>query len=108
MTERPDPLAPPEGYTVTEIGKFLEDTQCDVASAPFYGLAFETRCTGEGVIRIWFGCPHEHVGFADVCSQHKTEVMLGFPAQCARCASAGTDSRSTIIRRQDMERKVTK
>lgn len=101
MPERTDPLAPPAGYQHDGDGKPLDDRRCDVAEAPSVLLPVNRRCAFQGVFRIWFGCPREHMGFADVCARHRYEILAGFPAACARCAQAGEPSKSTIIRKDD-------
>jgi hypothetical protein len=96
-----DPLAPPAGYQHDEDDKPLDDRQCDVHEAPSVLLPVACRCSGQGALRIWFACPREHMGFADVCARHRYEILAGFPAACARCAQAREPSRSTIIRKDD-------
>lgn len=101
MTERPDPLAPPEGY-----GRRPEDhgdpgTDCDVLEAPTLLLPQQRRCARPGVVRVWFGCENEHVGYVDLCLAHQGTASN--MTICARCASAGrTGVRVRVIRRQEL------
>lgn len=100
---RPDPLAPPAGYVHPGEAKPIEDTGCDVTEAATLLLPAPARCRQPGVLRVWFGCPREHVGFADVCARHRLPVLSGFPARCDNCAKAGESSQSVIIRRDETE-----
>jgi hypothetical protein len=108
MTDGDDPLAPPDGYAHDpELDKSLADTQCDVREQQYLIPGISTRCDKDGILRIWFGCPKEHVGFADVCSRHRFAVLAGFPAKCDRCERGGQPSRSVIIKREELTRKGT-
>jgi hypothetical protein len=100
-----DPLAPPDGYVHDEAAaKPLADTQCDVREQPYFHHEISTRCNKDGILRIWFGCPREHMGFADVCSRHRFAVLTGFPANCERCQRGGEPSRSVIIKQEEITR----
>ena len=103
MTDGYDPLAPPAGYVHDAATKDLSDTSCDVQEQETFLLPKQTRCGNPGILRIWFGCPREHIGFADVCSRHRFPVLAGFPAQCGNCAGAGESSRTVIIRKDERE-----
>lgn len=96
---RPDPLAPPSGYAAEAEDKPLDDRHCDVHGTHALIPQSSLRCPEQGVIRIWFGCESEHVGFADVCARHRLDVLSGFPARCGRCSKAGRPSLMKIIRK---------
>lgn len=100
-SSRDDPLAPPAGYVHDPESKPLEDTGCDVHEQATLLLPDAKRCAKPGVARIWFGCPREHMGFADLCSRHRLPVLAGFPARCDNCARAGEPSQSKIIRQDE-------
>jgi hypothetical protein len=99
-----DPLAPPPGYTHGADDKPLDDTQCDVHEQHLLIPGISPRCDSDGILRIWFGCNREHVGFADVCSRHRFAVLTGFPAKCERCQRGGEPSRSVIIKQEEITR----
>jgi hypothetical protein len=102
--DRPDPLAPPDGYRHNDDDKPLEDTGCDVREQATFLMPDPQRCNKDGILRIWFGCPREHMGFADVCSRHRFAVLTGFPANCDRCQRGGEPSRSVIIKQEETTR----
>ena len=99
MTGRPDPLTPPPEYGQSQItshdlqsGDWAartpgpdDDTSCDVRRPVF-------RCSRTGVIRIWFGCPNEHLGYIDACALDKDAVLRAYRSgqvMCKRCSDAG-------------------
>lgn len=96
-----DPLAPPAGYRHEPDAKPLDDRRCDVQEAASVLLPGGLRCVFQGVMRIWFACDHEHMGFADVCDRHRLQILVGFPAVCARCARAKDPSKSKILRKDE-------
>lgn len=84
---RADPLAPPEPPACkpdnTELA-ISDDTSCDIAPRNFTGLS-GPRCGKPGVIRFFFGCPHEHIGYADVCAAHQGLDKINWT--CHKCGA---------------------
>jgi hypothetical protein len=105
MPSLPDPLAPPEGYGERPAGNGPvtpgnDDGKCDVHEAgplAFFGVP-PVRCARPAVVRVWIACPHEHIGFVDLCPGHQY-VTAGLPA-CGRCKAAGESSVMAILRRE--------
>jgi len=84
-----DPLAAPQGMRASRPGygelkpdntviTVSADTTCDIAP-----VGARIRCGKPGTERWFFGCPHEHIGYADVCTGHL--FLRGNPWTCDRC-----------------------
>lgn len=96
MSERPDPLAPPEGYgqqrpaaaagggrlfEPARAVKELDDVQCDFRSGG------RVRCP-EQRGEIWtIGCASEHICQVDLCASHASHMSRVTRHQCMACGA---------------------
>jgi len=108
---RPDPLAPPQGYgqagrgsphartgdRFTTVDVNEDDRTCDVRDSENFGFS-SRKCGKPGILRIWFGCPREHVGFIDACELHVTSAVNSFPCRCGNCQAAGQHGEHTLLK----------
>jgi len=94
-SDRPDPLAPPEGYgqPLPDAPHGGDDTSCDLSQSSLFAGAPGQRCGGPGEERVWFGCENEHVGYVDLCLLHSSSRAGIEPVTCQRCGK-----RARIIR----------
>lgn len=96
MAERPDPLAPPEGYgTKPEDACRSDLTVCSVVWR-------EQNCGGEVVMVAWVGCTKgEHAGPMPYCEAHGS-FALGTLAMgqgaCGQCKDQGGSAAVRLLK----------
>jgi hypothetical protein len=80
----PDPLAPPEREPCkpdnTEI-TLSADTTCDVEHVNGVRVP-GGRCGRPGVVRKFWGCGHEHIGYVDICAAHHGQLSEIWTCHC--------------------------
>lgn len=78
---RPDPLAPPVPRECKPDNTVLlidPDTLC--RTQPWPGAPI---CGKPGVLRMFLGCEHEHLAYADLCKEH--QVLTNWVHWCSVC-----------------------
>ena len=97
MTDRPDPLAPPEGYD--EPANEEAGPDLTVCSA-WLGTA---HCAEPVTVVLWVGCMQEHVGPMAFCVKHEGYMNeWAGRLTCTPCEQAGYPHKPVRIIKKEL------